>query len=283
MRVKIRKKRIGTSEKTGTAWKITGVYTLAFCVMFCAVFGVFYTTGHSIIRTCDGLNQYYTALSYYGELLRTIIKNLFAFRQTVIPMFDLNIGYGGDILTTLHYYGIGEPLSLLSVFFAPESMEACYFFLFVLRLYLAGLFFAMFCRRHGHRTSGIILGSMIYVFSGYTLYLVTNYILFAIPLICLPLIFMGIDDVLEKKRAYLYIVSVFLSAISSFYFFYMMSIIMVLYAVVRFLYLYSTNAAHFEKCGENEERGCRGGIKQMLLEGLNHLWHFAIYYVGGYF
>lgn len=273
---------MGANQKKMGIWKLTGVYTLAFCVMICAVFGVFFATGRSFIRTGDGLNQYFTALSYYRELLCGIIGNLFAPHQAAIPMFDMNIGYGGDILTTLHYYGIGEPLCLLSVLFSAESMEACFQLLFVLRLYLAGLFFAMFCRRHGHTTAGIVLGSMIYLFSGYTLYLVTNYVMFAVPLICLPLIFMGIDDVLEKKSASLYIASVFLSAISSFYFFYMVSIVMVLYAVMRFLYLYSLECVKSEGGGQEERRiEQRGGIKRMFFAGLNHLWRFAIYYLAG--
>ena len=32
--------------------------------------------------------------------------------QPSLPMWDLHIGYGSDILTTLHYYVIGDPLTL---------------------------------------------------------------------------------------------------------------------------------------------------------------------------
>lgn len=45
-------------------------------------------------------------------------------------MWDLNIGYGSDILTTLHYYVIGDPLTLLSVFFKSSQTEFLYEFLF---------------------------------------------------------------------------------------------------------------------------------------------------------
>lgn len=54
-------------------------------------------------------------------------------------MWDLNIGYGSDILTTLHYYVIGDPLTLLSVFFKSSQTEFLYEFLIFLRIYLAEL------------------------------------------------------------------------------------------------------------------------------------------------
>ena len=43
-------------------------------------------------------------------------------------MWDMNIGYGSDILTTLHYYVIGDPLTLLSVFVPAEHTETLYEF-----------------------------------------------------------------------------------------------------------------------------------------------------------
>ena len=41
-------------------------------------------------------------------------------------MWDMNIGYGSDILTTLHYYVIGDPLTLLSVFVPADKTEVLY-------------------------------------------------------------------------------------------------------------------------------------------------------------
>mgnify|MGYP002225045529 CR=1 FL=1 len=43
-----------------------------------------------------------------------------------LPMWDMNIGYGSDILTTLHYYVIGDPLTLLSVFVPADKTEVLY-------------------------------------------------------------------------------------------------------------------------------------------------------------
>ena len=54
-------------------------------------------------------------------------------------MWDMHIGYGSDNLTTLHYYVIGDPLTLLSVFVPEKDTEILYELLIFLRIYLAGI------------------------------------------------------------------------------------------------------------------------------------------------
>ena len=70
---------------------------------------------------------------YYGKYLRGIIKNIFIYHQFSIPLWDFSIGYGGDILTTLHYYVLGDPLTLLSIFVPMKYTEYLYIFLILLR------------------------------------------------------------------------------------------------------------------------------------------------------
>ena len=65
--------------------------------------------------------QHLNSLAYYGEYLRNILHSVFVEHKFEIPMWDMHIGYGSDILTTLHYYVIGDPLTLLSVFVSPEK------------------------------------------------------------------------------------------------------------------------------------------------------------------
>lgn len=79
-------------------------------------------------------------------------------------MWDLNIGYGSDILTTLHYYVIGDPLTLLSVFFKSSQTEFLYEFLIFLRIYLAGIAFSRYAFYHKNSKQAVFMGSMIYIF-----------------------------------------------------------------------------------------------------------------------
>ena len=68
----------------------------------------------------DGVPQHLNSLAYYGRYLRQVLYTLFIEHKLSLPLWDMHIGYGSDILTTLHYYVIGDPLTLLAVF-VPES------------------------------------------------------------------------------------------------------------------------------------------------------------------
>ena len=93
----------------------------------------------------DGVTQHFNALLYYRSWLREILRTVFVEHRLEIPLWDLKIGYGSDILTTLHYYAYGDPLNLLSVFVPKEAwMDEFYSFLILLRIYLAGLSFSFF-------------------------------------------------------------------------------------------------------------------------------------------
>ena len=97
-------------------------YTLAFAGIALFLYMRFYLNGKSLVWSHDGVPQHLNSLAYYGRYLRKILHTLFIEHKLSIPMWDLNIGYGSDILTTLHYYVIGDPLTLLSVFFKSSQM-----------------------------------------------------------------------------------------------------------------------------------------------------------------
>ena len=78
------------------------------------------------------------------------------------------------------------------------------------------------------------MGSMIYVFAGWTIYAAMKHPYFSNPMIYLPFILMGIDKIYKKEKPYIFIWSVALAGLSNFYFFYMLGIFMVLYAAVRY-------------------------------------------------
>ena len=63
-------------------------------------------------------------------------------------------------------------------------------------------------------------------------------------MIYLPVLVVGLDLILRKKKPYIFIFGISLSALSGFYFLYMMTIMLFLYANVRFMELY--------KCSEQK-------------------------------
>ncbi|MBD5542784.1 MAG: YfhO family protein [Lachnospiraceae bacterium] len=221
-------------KQCGEYVKFYLLYTAVFVCTAALVFTAFMKGGKSFIWRPDGLKQHYLSLAYYGEYLREIIHNLFVEHKFLIPMWDMNIGYGADILLTLHYYVLGDPLNLLSVFVPAEKTEYLYEALILLRIYLSGIAFSAYAFSHKKNKSGTLIGMLLYCFSGYVLYAGVKHPYFTNPMIYLPFLLIGIDRIFKKKRPYLFIAAVTVSAVSNFYFFYMLCIFMFLYAVFRY-------------------------------------------------
>lgn len=214
-------------------------YTLIFGGIALILYLQFYLNGKSLIWSHDGVPQHLNSLAYYGEYLRGILHSLFVEHKLEIPMWDMNIGYGSDILATLHYYVIGDPLTLLSVFVPAEKTEYLYAFLVFFRIYLAGVAFSRFCFYHKNSKQATLLGSLVYIFAGWTIYASMKHPYFSNPMIYLPLILLGIDKIYRKEKPYVFIWSVTLAGISNFYFFYMLGIFMVLYAAFDYFVVFT--------------------------------------------
>lgn len=183
----------------------------------------------------DGLVQHFNFLAYYGEWLRNILKNIFVLHTFSIPEYDLSIGLGGDIATTLNYYVLGDPLNLLAVFVPARFTEFLYTILIIIRLYLSGIAFYLYCRYHGYESDRILPGTLIYTFSFYSLACAILHPFFINPLIYFPLVLLGADKVMKERKPLLFILTCALSAVSNFYFFYMLTILTVIYCIFRYL------------------------------------------------
>ncbi len=274
----MRGKRKFRVEYAFSGKRIYLIYSVVFIMMCAVIFRFFYRNGRSFVCTVDGWTQHFKALIYYAEWLRSAVRELFA-GHFQLPTFSFSLGYGSDILTTLHYYAIGDPLNLFSVFVPADAMVYFYEFLILLRLYLSGVCFMGFClymrrtgaadaaggaqhknrkRRaaeslHGNESvarkqedsagsgsmgrMGVLAGAFTYVFCGYALFAAMRHPYFINPMICLPLVLLGVEKLLREKKPVCLILSVFLSAVSNFYFFYAIALLTVLYVCFRLVVL----------------------------------------------
>ena len=213
-------------------------YTLVFALTALLTYIYFIINSKSFVWHVDGYDQHVIALSYYGQWLRQIVRSVFIEHTFTFPMWNFTIGYGGDVLTTFNYYVIGDPLNLLSVAVPTRFTEFLYAFLILVRMYLAGVFFMYYTRERGVRGNGRVVGAIIYVFCVYAIHSGVRHPFFILPMIFLPLVLAGLEKILKGKKPYLFIVSIAICVISNFYFFYMVAIITVVYALVRVIYLY---------------------------------------------
>ena len=194
-----------------------------------------------MIWNSDGYKQHYQALVYFGRWGREILRNIFVRHTFEIPLWDFAIGYGSDILTTLHYYVIGDPLNLLSIAVPSAYTEYLYGILIVIRLYLAGISFSLYCFEIKKNRQAALAGTLNYVFCSFLICAAYTHPFFINPMIYLPLLLIGAERIFHKKKTVLFTVMVFVSAISNFYFFYTLAFAVCFYVVIRFFTLSETH------------------------------------------
>ncbi len=209
-------------------------YTLFFAIISGCIIGVFVTHGKAFVWAKDGMAQHYPTLIYIHKYLTEFIKNLLS-GEFSLPMVDYRIGQGMDVLTTLNYYGFGDPLTLLTALCPTNYMEIMYGILIFLRLYLSGVFFSMYCfvRKQG-RDSTVLIGALLYLFSGYGLYASVRHPFFVNGMMFLPLVLIGVERALDKKYGLLAVATGW-SMITNFYFTYMNTIVMAMYILFRLI------------------------------------------------
>lgn len=216
-------------------------YTILFIIITYLVNIWYFSADRTFIWCEDGWNQHYKALIYYSKYLRSIIKSLLIHHDLIIPNWDFSLGEGADVLATLHYYTIGDPLSIFSIFFSEDSMYLYYDFAIILRTFLAGITFSVLCFETGKKNNYAVLsGSMTYAFCGWMLFFIRHHF-FLNAMIYFPLLILGIEKIINKKRPYLFIITVAICAMCNFYFFYIMVLASVIYVVTRILILYHKN------------------------------------------
>ena len=168
-----------------------------------------------------------------------------------VPTWDFSIGYGADIITTLSYYGLGDPLDLLAAFVPGRWTEQLLEGLIVLRLYLAGLAFMAFSRR-------MATAALAPCWVRWPMCSVRGPSRQAdrtgVPGadVLLPLMLLGADDLFEGRSPVLYIAAIALTALSNFLFFYMAAVLLVLYAIAVYSKRYGAkNCAPCRRCWQS--------------------------------
>ena len=213
-------------------------YSVSFCVTALFCFSWFIFEGQSLVLEGDGWTQHLKALIYYGKYLRSIVRHLIHDHSLVIPSFDFYIGEGSDVLSTMHYYVMGDPIALLTVMVPTRFMHYFLSFSCILRLYLSGVAFSALCFGTGQQNRyGILAGSIGYCFSCWGM-AAAMHPYFLNPMIYLPLMILGIEKIIRKEKPFLFIITAAISAASNFYFFYMIVILAVVYTLIRLGFLY---------------------------------------------
>lgn len=223
----------GTISKYQQVWMYIRIYTVIFILTFCIVYSPMIFAGKSFVWASDGRTQLYPSMIYIGRSIRQFvfdcIQGNFAF-----PQFDLNMGLGGDIISFPASLGMLDPfVVLLSPLVMTKYGEYLYFFLSFFYLYLAGLSFSYLCFTFKKNKIYTLIGAVVYCFCGFAIIRVVKGLhFFTIGMVQLPLLIIGAYKITKNDKPWLFVLTVFWSAINKYYSLYMMAIMVAVFVLV---------------------------------------------------
>lgn len=182
----------------------------------------------------DGVTQHYVAMVYVRRVWRKIIHTLIYEQRLIYPFYDLNLGMGGNTLSTLNWYGLTDPFYLFTAFIPENWLVYFYSILFYFRIFLGGIVFIAFCKEYdgddNRKAVSYIVAALVYCFSGFTVQ-GNIHIIFTHAIIYTPLMFLGVERNLKHKKTGILAASVFLYALSGFYYLYISSLGIAVYTI----------------------------------------------------
>lgn len=201
-------------------------YTILFGVTAGGIFIWFFLENKSFCWTTDAVSQYVPKAYYFirktWEMITGLIKGTGG-----LSTYDFQLGMGNSI--PLHM----EPLYWVYLFFPPKYIETAFGCVLFLRFYLAGLSMSAFLLYFKNGKWESLTASLLYVFSGYGLYAGLRHTHFLVPMITLPLMLIGMEEICRKKRWYICTIMTAISLWCGYYFTYMNTLMMGVYFLIR--------------------------------------------------
>ena len=205
--------------KTKLPYFILTAAVLFFCWLFCIRNGVF---GSRV----DWISQHSVLPAYF--------RQLFYSTGQLFPEFAANIG-GGQNIYNCSYYGLYSPVILISYLLPWVDMGTYIMAAMIISLVVAVLLFYRWLLQRGISNIVSIFVAMLFMLSGPMIYHSYNQIMFVnyMPFLCLALI--GVDRYFDKQKVGLYIFSVWMMIMTSFYFSIGGMLVLVIYGIYRYV------------------------------------------------
>ena len=224
-----------TGSAKGRGWtaastaRLLAGYTLLFAVFFIAAFSPFVLYGKAFLWGTDGISQHVPLLDYAREWLGAIPGSLRP--GAGIPEWSLRLGFGQGVLVNVINL---RASSLAYALLGEGALETFLWLRAAVGLYLTGLSFIAYARTRCRDAVALLAGSLLYAFSGFSLFIAARHTFFLEMTAALPLMLLGIDRVFRRRGAWLFTLIVALTGLSSLYFLFMLTIPAVVYALFRF-------------------------------------------------
>lgn len=216
-----------------------GCYLAVYLLCAWAIFGTYFYYNKSVFWTVDGALWQYPGFRYVRSFWMDFFQNLIQNGTFQWKMWDMSLGEGADVLTLIVSGILFDPFFMLSGFVGEASLEKYYFLVLIAKLGLSGVTFSEYIFYMGGGKKSALLGSIVYVFSGFSLVLMFQPT-FLWAVILLPLVMIGVEKALCGKWTIFLPVSVMMISLSLYYWLYMATLFAVIYCLVRYFYIRKT-------------------------------------------
>lgn len=213
-------------------------YTIIFWIFIIPILTYTYTNNLIAIGGTDGFSQHYVGMVYTRKIWRNFLHSIVYDKKVIFPMYDFNIGMGGNVLATMNWYGITDPFYFPTVFIPERLLVYYYTFIFYFRIFVGGLACIAFFRERNSANKkpdmSYIIGALAYCFTGFTVQC-NIHIIFTHALLYTPMMFYGAERRFNNRRGGILVCAVFLYALSGFYYLYISSIGLGIYVLWNFI------------------------------------------------
>jgi len=204
---------------------------LAFVIPFLIYFAIFYMYGFftsKLIIFGDSAGQYFPLFNYLKDLLDGISSLFYSFSK----------GLSGPMFGTFFYY-LSSPFNLLISLIDKANIVNFMTLLIIIKLSLCSLtMYIYLSKKFKNNSLTVLIFSLLYSFLGYNLNYFFNIMWLDIVLLS-PLVLLGIDNIIENKSPFIYILFLTTSIISNYYIAYMLCIFAVIYFIYELLLKYN--------------------------------------------
>ena len=182
-----------------------------------------YPFGEYSILKCDLYQQYVNFLCY----LRQIILN----GKSIL--FSWNLGLGNNFFTTFAYY-LMSPLNIGVVLFSPQNMDLFVEILTGIKIILAIDFAIIYLEKvYKYKEIEVVLFGLMYGYSSYVM-CYSFHIMWLDCVYMLPLTLLFVDEYIQTKKIYKYIIALTYSILTNYYMGYIVALFSGIYYIAKY-------------------------------------------------
>lgn len=205
--------------------KIDILIVLIYIVTFLTIYTLLTKDNHLFASTIDFKQQHYLIPEYF--------RTLFYKTHDLFPDFAFNLG-GGQNIYYLSYYGLLNPIILISYLFPKIQMIDYIIITSCLIVLISTILFFFYLKKNHYNTKTSFIISFLFLCSGPLIFHAKRHIMF---INYFPFLIMGLygtDNYINKKDGTLLTISIALIILTSYYFSISALIVLFIYLIYKY-------------------------------------------------